>query len=121
MRSTATPTAPEAAVLDERTPAADAPMICWPADLGLVLVDAEPTLFALYQRDSDDDGGEPVSGAVIAWVMVPSEAEALLVFVDRPDERPVLTTLASVRRRWAPLLDAELVEVAGPRTLRRAA
>ena len=49
------------------------------------------------------------------------DGSAVVVPLDPADNRPILTTLRGVRRRWAPLLDATLVKVAGRETLPRAA
>jgi hypothetical protein len=102
----------EADVLHESTAAAATTGV--PPQLGLLLIDEEPTTLALYRRD--DNG----AGQVVAWVLVLPNGDALLVFADQPAARPVVTTLSSVRRRWADLMDAELVQVAGRRALRLA-
>ncbi|HWG99109.1 MAG TPA: hypothetical protein VNV66_07235 [Pilimelia sp.] len=96
---------------DDRTAADTA----WPAALGLLLVDQEPAIFALYRREEGQE-----TGHIVAWVAVIPDGDAFLVWADSPGTRPVLTTLANVRRRWTDLLDAELVQVAGPGRLRLA-
>jgi hypothetical protein len=99
-------------MLDERT--AGTAGVDSPYDMGLLLVDEEPTVLALYHRD--DDG----AGQVVAWVLALPGGDALLMPIGSPGGRPVLTTLGNVRRRWAALMEAELVQVAGRRSLRLA-
>jgi hypothetical protein len=101
-------------MLDERiapVPSEGSAAAGWPSQLGLLLVDEEPGALALYRRD--DEG----TGRVVAWVLALPNGDALLVFADEPGGRPIVTTLASVRRRWADLMDAELVRVAGRKAL----
>jgi hypothetical protein len=77
----------------------------WQLNLGLVLVDAKPGVFGLYRRGDDLSPGE-----VVAWVVALPDGNAVVL----PDRgHPVFTSLAEVRRRWAPLMGAELVQVAG--------
>jgi hypothetical protein len=99
-------------MLDERTTGAAG--VGSPYDMGLLLVDEEPTVLALYRRD--DDG----TGEVVAWVFALPSGDALMVPIATPGGRPLLTTLANIRRRWAALMEAELVQVAGRRSLRLA-
>jgi hypothetical protein len=82
-----------------------------PGRPGLLLVDEEPATLALYRRD--DDG----TGRVVAWVVAMPNGDALRMPADQPGGRPVYTTLANIRRRWADLMDAELVQVAGRQAL----
>jgi hypothetical protein len=77
----------------------------WQLNLGLVLVDAKPGLFGLYRRA---EGAAP--GAVVAWVVALPDGDAVVLPTDAP---AIYTTLPDVRRRWAPLMRAELVQVAG--------
>jgi hypothetical protein len=77
----------------------------WQLNLGLVLVDAKPGLFGLYRRGDDMRPGE-----VVAWVVALPDGNAVVL----PDRaQPIFTSLLEVRRRWAPLMGAELVQVAG--------
>jgi len=77
----------------------------WQLNLGLVLVDAKPGLFGLYRRGDDMQPGE-----VVAWVVALPDGNAVVL----PDRaQPIFTSLLEVRRRWAPLMGAELVQVAG--------
>lgn len=89
----------------------------WHEQLGLVHVEEKPILLALYR---DGTAEEPV-GQVVAWAVAMPDGSAVVVPLDPADNRPILTTLRGVRRRWAPLLDATLVKVAGRETLPRAA
>jgi hypothetical protein len=88
----------------------------WQLDLGQVHVDEKPTLVGLYR---DGDGDEP--GRLVAWVVALPEGGAVLLPVDGPDRRPILTTLRGVRRRWARALGAKLVRVTGREALNLAA
>jgi hypothetical protein len=99
-------------VLDERTAAMAG--TGWPSQLGLLLVEDEPEVFALY-RPGDDE-----VASVVAWVLALPDGGAILVPIDEPGGRPIVTTLENVRRRWAPLMEAELVQVAGRQALRLA-
>jgi len=95
-------------MLDERTIGVSS----WPTNqLGLLLVEDEPAVLALYRRDDDH------SGDVVAWVFVLPGGEAILLPTEDSRGRSVRTTLENVRHRWADLMDAELVQVAGRRTL----
>jgi hypothetical protein len=99
-------------VLDERTTAIAG--ASWTSQLGLLLVEDEPDVLALY-RPNDEEAAK-----VVAWVLVLPDGGAILVPVDEPGGRPIVTTLDNVRRRWTRLMDAELVQVAGRRSLRLA-
>src|SRR4029453_15913541 len=102
----------EANMLDERTTGAAG--VGSPYDIGLPPGGEATSVLALYRRD--DDG----SGDVVAWVFALPNGDALLVPIAISGGRPLLTTLANVRRRWAALMEAELVQVAGRRSLRLA-
>jgi hypothetical protein len=97
----------EVDMLDERT----AGVANWPNPLGLLLVENEPAVLALYRRE--DDG----TGDVVAWVVSFPNGEAILLPTEDPHGHSIRTTLESVRLRWADLLDAELVQVAGRRAI----
>ncbi|HEU4421280.1 MAG TPA: hypothetical protein VFR67_01935 [Pilimelia sp.] len=97
-------------MLDERT----AGVADWPNQLGLLLVDDEPAVLALYRRDEGD------TGEVVAWVVVLPHGDVILLPTDDPDGHSIRTTLSSVRRRWTNLMDAELVQVAGRPALKLA-
>ena len=83
--------------------------------IGLLLVDDEPVVLALYRRG---DGG---AGEVVAWVVLLPHGDAILLPTDDPHGHSIRTTLDNVRRRWVDLMDAELVQVAGRRALNLAA
>ncbi len=88
----------------------------WQLLLGRIHVDEKPTLVGLYRAAT---GTEP--GRLIAWVIALPDGDAVLMPLDGPDRRPILTTLRGVRRRWARLLGADLVQVAGREALHLAA
>jgi hypothetical protein len=102
-------------VLDERIATHAPPEIPWQLGLGMVLVDEKPSLLALYHRGDSDTPGQ-----VAAWVVALPDGTAVLLpttgSAGQP-ANPVLTTLRNVRRRWARLLEAELVQVAGREAL----
>ena len=75
-------------------------------DLPLVLVEEKPTLLALYERDES-------GGRIAAWVIALPDGAAVLLSARDAHASPLRTTLANIRSRWAPLLDAELVQVIG--------
>lgn len=104
-------------MLEERTLTPELP---WQLSLGLVFVEEKPTLFALYQR-----GDSGSTGRVSAWVLALPDGAAVLLPTDEGalagPPRPILTTLPNVRRRWARLMEAELVQVAGREALHTAA
>ena len=82
----------------------------WETRLSVVHVAEKPSLLALYR-----------SGEVVAWTVALPDGSAVVVPLDPHDKRPILTTLRGVRRRWAPMLHATLVQVSGRETLRPAA
>jgi hypothetical protein len=84
----------------------------WQLRLGRVHVDSKPTLVGLYRDASGDE-----QGRLVAWVIALPEGAAVVLPVDGPDKRPILTTLRGVRRRWARQLGATLVQVAGREAL----
>jgi hypothetical protein len=88
------------------------PELPWQLRLGRIHVDSKPTLVGLYR---DASGTE--RGRLVAWVVALPGGDAVVLPVDGPDKRPVLTTLRGVRRRWARLLGATLVQVAGREAL----
>ena len=94
----------------------DARQLPWQLHLGKVHVEEKPTLVGLY-RDATAD--EP--GRLVAWVVALPEGGAVLLPVGGPDNRPILTTLRGVRRRWARALGAKLVRVTGREALNLAA
>lgn len=82
-------------------------------------------MLALY-RDGGNDGrdaggGAAGGGAVVAWAVALPDGAAVVVPLDAGDNRPILTTVRGLRRRWAPLLRATLVRVSGREVLNRAA
>ena len=94
----------------------DARDLPWQLHLGRVHVAEKPTLIGLYR---DAHGDEP--GRLVAWVIALPDGGAVLLPVDGPDKRPILTTLRGVRRRWARALGAKLVRVTGREALHLAA
>ncbi len=104
-------------MLDHRTPPLEIRDLPWQLSLGLVFVDEKPTLFALYRRRSE--GG--AAGSVVAWVVALPDGAAVLLPADGHDIHPMFTTLVNVRNRWARLMRAELVQVAGRDALHMAA
>jgi hypothetical protein len=109
----------EADVLERiATPAP--PEIPWQLGLGIVLVNEKPSLFALYHPGEGDSPTDDSPGHVAAWVIALPDGAAVLLptggLTGQPVS-PVLTTLRSVRRRWARLMEAELVQVAGREAL----
>lgn len=103
-------------MLDERIASPTPPEIPWQLGLGIVLVDEKPSLFALYHLGEGDSPIRDSPGHIAAWVIaLPDGAAVLLPTAGGPGRpvSPVLTTLRNVRRRWARLMEAELVQVAG--------
>jgi hypothetical protein len=102
-------------VLDERI-APEVPELPWHLGLGLVLVDEKPAQYALYRR-----GDAQARGHVVAWLFVLPDGSAVLLPTEPAGARPILTTMASVRRRWVHVMEAELVQVVGRQPLNMAA
>lgn len=98
-------------MLDERALAPSPAELPWQLDTGLVFVDEKPSVFALYRR-----GDRETAGRVVGWLMVLPGGDAVLIPTEGPSDRPILTTLHNVRRRWLRLLEVELVQVVGQQT-----
>lgn len=99
-------------MLNELTVKPAPPELPWQLELGRVLVDKKPSLLALC-RSGDD-------GRIAAWVLALPDGAAVLLPTTRDDEqaaRPVHTTVRNIRRRWARLFEADLVQVCGPEAL----
>ena len=84
----------------------------WQLHLGRVHVEEKPTLVRLYRDATADEPGQ-----LVAWVVALPEGGAVLLPVDGPDRRSVLTTLRGIRRRWSRALGAKLVRVTGREAL----